>query len=127
MYKRGRKQAAVAAAQATGSFVDNVNKPEPPEDLTEAQAKIWRGIVEGEPASLIASATSRAMLADLCRHRAASDEMSRLLNSFDTALLEEPKAQRRWEWLTKMRRLETRFAIEVAHKLRLTNQSRWSP
>ena len=32
---------------------------------------------------------------------------------------------RRYEWLAKMHRMEAKAAMEMATKLRLTNQSRW--
>ena len=95
--------------------------------MPERQAKIWRDTVKGEPADFLSSATSRGLLQELCRHRAVADEMSELIDEFPSEALIEAKGMRRYEWLLKMRRIEAKAAMEMATKLRLTNQSRWQP
>ena len=66
------------------------------------------------------------MLQAYCRHRAIADEMSELIEAFDPAWLAEAKGQRRYEWLAKMGRVESKAALETARSLRLTNLSRWT-
>jgi hypothetical protein len=83
--------------------------------------------VKGEPAQLFGTGATRSMLQEYCRLRSRADEMSDLLDAFDPAWLAEAKGQRRYEWLSRMHRMESKAAIEMATKLRLTNQSRWQP
>ena len=83
--------------------------------------------MKGEPPQLFSTGATRSMLQEYCRLRARADEMSDLLDAFDTAWLAEAKGQRRYEWLSRMHRMESKAAIEMATKLRLTNQSRWQP
>ena len=56
-----------------------------------------------------------------------ADEMAEQIDEFDPTWLADPKGMRRYEWLAKMHRLEAKSAMEMATKLRLTNQSRWQP
>jgi len=124
MKQHGKKSAA-ALAVAVVNFA--VVKAEPPEGMPERQAQIWREIVRGQPAEFFNTSTTKAMLGDLCRHKATADEISDLIDKFDPAWLAEAKGMRRYEWLLKIRRVETKAALDLATKLRLTNQSRWQP
>jgi hypothetical protein len=131
MKQHGRKSAAsIAAAMAAPSVIAGgfgTAKAEPPEGMPERQAKIWRDVVRGEPAAFLRSATSQGLLQQYCRHTAIADEMAELLAEFPTEALIEAKGMHRYEWLAKMHRLESKAALEMATKLRLTNQSRWQP
>jgi hypothetical protein len=62
--KRGRKSKAdIEARVIEGRFG---KRPEPPEELTERQAEIWRETIASELAELISTAATRAILADYC-------------------------------------------------------------
>ena len=102
-------------------------RSEPPEGMPERQAKIWQAVVKGEPPAFINSGTSQGLLQEYCRHRAVVDEVSELIDEFPREALIEPKGMHRYEWLLKVRRVEAKAAMEIATKLRLTNQSRWQP
>jgi hypothetical protein len=124
MRQHGKKSAAAIVAQMAvvdGGFGSRV---EPPEDMPERQAAIWRETVKGEPADFFNTATLRGLLEEYCRHKAVADEMSELINEFDQAWLAEAKGMRRYEWLLKVRRVESKAAQEISTKLRLTNLSR---
>jgi hypothetical protein len=131
MKQHGRKSTAALAAQMgkpsviAGGF--SSAKAEPPEGMTKRQVEIWRETVKCEPAQLFSTGATRSMLQEYCRLRSRADEMSDLLDAFDPAWLGEAKGQRRYEWLSRMHRMESKAAIEMATKLRLTNQSRWQP
>ena len=102
-------------------------KAAPPEGMPERQAKIWQAVVKGEPPAFINSGTSQGLLQEYCRHRAVVDEVSELIDEFPREALVEAKGMHRYEWLLKVRRVEAKAAMEIATKLRLTNQSRWQP
>jgi hypothetical protein len=82
--------------------------PEPPPEMPEAQKKIWRDTIAGEPASFFNTAVTRSLLVDYCRHRHASDEFSALIDTFPPEVLEQPAGMRRYEWLLRMRQRETK-------------------
>jgi hypothetical protein len=131
MQQRGRKSAAALATSIAkpkvikGGF--GQPRPEPPEGMPEAQKKIWRDSIAGEPADFFATAATQALLTNYCRHLNAANEFSELIDDFPPEVLETAVGMRRLEWLMKMRQRETKAAMELATKLRLTNTQRWRP
>jgi hypothetical protein len=123
MATRGRKSAASVEVVAGGFG----KRPEPPADLTDDEAAIWRDTVSSEAADFFATAALRAMLADYCRHRASAEKVSVVINVFQADWLKNADGAKRYHGLLKMRDLETRAAADKATKLRLTNQSRYTP
>jgi hypothetical protein len=123
--KRGRASAAsLENVVIEGAFG---KRPESPEDLTNEEAEIWRDTVSSEPAEFFSTAALRAMLKDYCRHRAASEKISEVIGIFQVDWLKNAEGAKRYHGLLKMRDLETRAAADKATKLRLTNQSRYTP
>jgi hypothetical protein len=95
--------------------------------MPEPQKKIWRDSIAGEPADFFVTAATQALLTNYCRHLHAANEFSDLIDDFPPEVLETAMGMRRYEWLSRMRQRETKAAMELATKLRLTNQSRWQP
>ena len=125
MAPRGRKSAASAEVSVvTGNFG---KRPEPPVELSEDEAVIWRATVSSEAADFFGTAALRGMLSDYCRHRASADKVSEVINVFQAEWLKNADGAKRYHGLLKMRDLETRAAADKATKLRLTNQSRYTP
>lgn len=122
MRTRGRKSAADLAI-VKGNFGE---RPDPPADLTDAQAEIWRGIVASEAAAFFATAALRSLLAEYCRHRDTGEMLSGIINTFKPEWVKSGEGAKRYHSLLKMRDLESRAAIQAATKLRLTNQSRYT-
>jgi hypothetical protein len=122
MIQRGRKSLEdnLVVIQGSGGA-----KPEPPEDLNDRQKQIWRETTACEPADLINTAATRAMLVDYCRHREAGENVSKIIDSFKPEWIKNEDGAKRYHDLLKMRELETKAAVRVATKLRLTNQSRY--
>lgn len=123
MAPRGRKSAA-SIGVVTGNFG---KRPEPPAELSDDEAAIWRETVSSEAADFFGTAALRGMLADYCRHRASADKVSEVINIFQADWLKSADGAKRYHGLLKMRDLETRAAADKATKLRLTNQSRYTP
>lgn len=124
MAKRGPKSAAELALVSTTTFGE---RPKPPDDLTERQAEIWRETVDSEPVKLFCTAVLQGMLADYCRHREAAELVSGVISTFKADWLKSAEGAKRYKELLQMRDLETRAAVGIATKLRLTNQSRYTP
>jgi hypothetical protein len=102
-------------------------RPEPPTSLNEAQAKVWRETAASEALTFFDTAALRAMLVDYCRHTVTAEEMSALIDKYDLAQVMDDDTAKLLDRLTKMRDRETKAAADKATKLRLTNQSRYTP
>lgn len=124
MATRGRKSVAALSVVVAGNFG---GRPEPSSELTAEQAAIWRETVASEAAEFFATAALRSMLADYCRHRASAAVVSEIIDTFKPDWLKAAEGAKRYYGLLKMREAETRAAASLATKLRLTNQSRYTP
>lgn len=122
MRSRGRRSVADQAVIIAGTFG---KRPDPPEDLTPRQAEIWRATVASEHAAFFDTAALRALLTDYCRHREAGEKVSVVIDAFQAEWLKNSAGAKRFAGLLRMRELETRAAVTLATKLRLTNQSRY--
>lgn len=103
------------------------SRPDPLQELTAEQAAIWRETVASEAADFFGTAALRSMLADYCRHRASAAVVSEVIDTFKPEWLKAAEGAKRYYGLLKMREAETRAAASLATKLRLTNQSRYTP
>lgn len=122
MGERGRKSTAALSVVA-GTAIDG--RPRAPSDLTEFQQEVWERIVGSEPADFIRSAASQQLLKEYCRHVESAHRVSSMI-----ALIEKPNAAvdlDEYEKLLRMRDRETKALADKATKLRLTNQSRYTP
>lgn len=102
-------------------------RPESPDDLTEVQAQIWRDTVNSESVDFFRTDALRELLKDYCRHKATAGDLSRQIDQFPPETLLDPDVAKVFDRLTKMRDRETKAAGDKATKLRLTNQSRYTP
>lgn len=118
-----RKSGAALATKA--ERVDR--RPDPPGDLSETQARVWRETVATEPADFFRTSALREMLKNYCRHTATVVELDVQIRSLPTKATLHPEFGRVVERLLKMRERETKAAADKATKLRLTNQSRYTP
>lgn len=102
-------------------------RPDPPNELNEAQAKVWRETAASESVTFFDTAALQAMLKDYCRHTVTAAEMSELIDKYDLTMVMDDDTAKLLDRLTKMRDRETKAAADKATKLRLTNQSRYTP
>lgn len=124
MAKRGRVSAEESAVVIEGRFGA---RPEPPSELNERQAEIWRETAASESSDFFGTAALRTLLADYCRHREAAESISKIINEFKAEWLKSTEGAKRYHGLLRMRELETRASMACATKLRLTNQARYTP
>lgn len=99
----------------------------PPEDLTEAQSRLWRDIVETEPQDLFDSAARRHLLRCYCEHASFRADLQSLLNRVPVEKMLDRDLQAGVEQMLKTRDRETKALVSLATRLRLTNQSRYTP
>jgi hypothetical protein len=123
MAKRGRKSAAEMAI-ANLVKVTSTARVEPPYDIFDEQADLFRAIVDSLPADWF-STGSVPLLAQLCKHVVASRRVAELI-----AQAERTGPMLDIEMYDRLLRLQERQSAAVhrlATALRLTNQSRYTP
>ena len=117
MKKPGRKSAAELSVRPV---IQVVPREPAPDDLTDAEAKIWEEAVSTMAAGFF-TAADRTQLAAYCRHAASSKAISgwieKALANPETELGELDK-------LHAMRDRETRTALACSRSLRLTQLAR---
>lgn len=121
---RGRESAAAQVTVIAGGFD---RRPDAPDGLTDAQATIWRDTVASEAADFFNTDALRELLKDYCRHKVTGAELSRQIERYDASVMMEPDVAQVFDRITKMRDRESKAAADLATKLRLTNQSRYTP
>ena len=122
MQQRGRKSTAALSVVA-GTSIDGRPKPLP--SLTEEEQDVWFRTVDSEPADQFRTAALQQLLAEYCRHTVTAERFSRQVNRAtdegSNLSIEDV------EKLCRCRDRETKALADKATKLRLTNQSRYTP
>jgi hypothetical protein len=126
MRTRGRKK-SVDTTVVQGKFGTKIA---PVSGLSVRQKQIWNEIIADEPADFFATAATKRLLADYCRHVELAERLSKRIDELfefegDDNPLHGPKGVAFLENLTKVRDRELRAGNEKLTKLRLTNQSRY--
>ena len=117
------RKSAAALAVVGGTDIDG--RPGPPSDLTEFQADVWVRTVANESADTFKTAALQQLLKEYCRHVETAD---RLAKKVDRATEDGSNLPfQEVEALIRMRARETAALTDKATKLRLTNQSRYTP
>lgn len=95
-------------------------RPDPPEDLTDYAQNIWRDVVSTKPPEWFAS-DSFPLLRNYCEAAHQADRLIKDINKLDTTRCKEyAELNRCWIQTTKL-------VAELAVKMRLTQQSRYTP
>jgi hypothetical protein len=118
------RQSAASLSVIAGS-IDG--RPNTPDDLTDEQRVIWERTVATEGADTFKTSALQALLKDYCRHAAEAGRLAKVIEAFDTSWLADEEGLRRYDRLAAMRFRETKGAADMATKLRLTNQARYTP
>jgi hypothetical protein len=80
-----------------------------------------------EGADFFRTAALRSLLAEYCRHTDAASILATQIDACEPEWLTTDTGLKRYDLLLKMRDRETKAASDKATKLRLTNQSRYTP
>jgi hypothetical protein len=105
-------------------------RPEAPAELTGAEAEVWERTVAHEAADVFGTAALQQMLKDYCRHVVAAERLGKVIEGHmagEPAEGDEAISLKELDCLLKMRDRETKAIADKATKLRLTNQSRYTP
>lgn len=123
MAERGRKS---AASLAVASVVGLTQRPEAPDELTQAEAKVWKQVVDSKPADWFTPGDT-PLLADYCRHVVRQRLISKAINAQGKIAFADPESYKFYRDLLKDSEMETRAIKSLATALRLTQQSRYTP
>lgn len=121
--KHGRKSRD-DKAQAFDGGHDEV-RPSPPSDMNARQQELWRLIVNDEPVTHFATEATRQLLANFIFHLQQSEALKAAVSKEDLLHTEEGRAA--YQELTRHLYRHMTGAARLASKLRLTNQSRYTP
>jgi hypothetical protein len=119
MQQPGRKS---SAALSVVSSIDG--RPKAPADLTEFQQDVWDRTVANEAADVFRTAALQQLLKEYCRH---VETAHCLTQQVDRAMVATNLSMQELDTLLRMRDRETKALADKATKLRLTNQSRYTP
>ena len=122
MGKRGRKTAADLQVVSV-----EFERPRPPKVLNARQAEIWERTIIDESDGHFKTKALQDMLADYCRHREMAESFGTIINEFKPEWVKSTKGAQKLGSLLRMRDAEARAAADKATKLRMTNQSRYTP
>ena len=115
MHQRGRKSAA--ALSVVAGRIDAVQRPEPPAELTEEQAEIWRATVGALRPDWFPRET-HALLVQYCRHVTHARHIAGLLEATD---LRTDLA--RFDKLSAMHCRESGMLAMLSTRMRLSQQA----
>src|SRR5690554_3100423 len=114
---------SVAALSVVAGSIDG--RPRAPDELTEGQREIWDRTVANEAADTFRTAALQQLLKEYCRH---VETAARLSVQVDRATdIGSNMEMDELDKLLRMRDRETKALADKATKLRLTNQSRYTP
>jgi phage terminase small subunit len=100
-------------------------RQQPPSRLSAEAAEVWRGIVASKPHDWFTPDTCH-LLEALCVAIVAHRAIAKQLDAGNRKLAEDDSLGR-FDRLTRMHDRQVRVLTSIATKLRLTNQSRYTP
>ena len=120
--KRGPK----SAAELTVVTPIGAARPQPPDDLTETQAEVWRNVVDRLPAGWFPRET-HDLLAAYCRHVVTHRYISRMIDACETSTLSSDDALADFGKILGLRDREAKAMVAIGRSLRITKASQTRP
>jgi hypothetical protein len=124
MKSRGRKSGAELSTRPLSVLAER--RPNPPADLSEAEALVWRDVVGCQPGGWLSKAQV-PLLVGYCRHTVRAQLLAQQINGFQPEWLKADDGLQRFDRLLSMADREGRALNAFARSLRLTPQSRYGP
>jgi hypothetical protein len=118
---RGRKSAASLSVVR----VMPAERPAPPADLCPEAAEEWVAIVARMPPDFFMR-EMHALLAQFCRHTVTSRLIARLIDTVPSEALHDWAQLQRYGRLLAMQDRESKALANLATRMRITNQSRYT-
>lgn len=114
---QGRQSAAALSVRQ-----NEAAKPEPPGDMPVDQAVIWRRVAAGLPADWFGVETY-GMLVQYCRHEDRANTLAKAINRVEAQGEPTGKDKGRYMNLLHEELAQTKAMIELATKMRITQQA----
>lgn len=121
MENRGRK----SIAELSVVSVAPGSRPEPPADLTEAEATYWREVSATKPADWW-KADTHILLKAYCRAAVQHDQIAAAIGAISSRRLKTDKGWAKYERMRKLQATTSGELSSLATKMRLTQQSRYT-
>ena len=132
MGSRGRTSAAELSV-ISGNGIETIRRPDPPTDLTDDEAEVWRTVVNRLPADWFPAETL-PLLAQYARHTIASRRVASMIEQLDKEITEAitkgtPAGEavlgsaKMLDRLYKMQERESRCLSSLATKMRISQQT----
>ena len=102
-------------------------RPPPPDGLTDVQGRLWRSIVETEAADWFNSEARRHLLRLYVEHAGFRADLQALIDRTPVETFADPDGAKIFENMLRARDRETKTLVSLATRMRLTNQSRYTP
>jgi hypothetical protein len=118
MQQPGRK--STAALSVVAGSIDG--RPPAPDDLTAFQKEVWEKTAANEAADTFKTAALQQLLKEYCRHVDMAHWLEGQIQAARSGCELDDLNK-----LVRMRDCETKALADKATKLRLTNQSRYTP
>ena len=118
------RKSSAALSVVVGS-IDS--RPQAPDELTAEQQDIWTRTVSGEGLDIFKTPALQQLLMEYCRHVSSARLLTDKIDAFDSQWLDTDEGLDRYTRLVRTRDCETKALADKATKLRLTNQSRYTP
>lgn len=122
MAQRGKKSAAALSVVPAPTET----RPEPPAELTDEQAEVWRSVVATKDPNWFSDDTHK-LLVSYCKHASIAAALDREIDEFDPQWLRDAEGLDRYKTLTDMREKHTRALTALSRSMRLTHQSQYRP
>jgi hypothetical protein len=100
-------------------------RPDPPKELNKEQGDIWREVVASENADFFSTAALRGLLADYCRRRQTSERLTAVMERYDLDRIDDI-GWSEYRDLARLRDMEQKAVMQLATKMRITNQARYT-
>jgi hypothetical protein len=115
-----------SAASLSVVPVKPLGRIEPPTSLAGEELKLWRAVVDSKPADWFGE-DSAPLLTEYVRAVCHSDELDRVIKSMSLDDQEWVTNAKPYMDFMRIRDMEAKRAVSIATKLRLTQQSRYTP
>lgn len=115
-----------SAASLSVVPVQPMGRIEPPKGLTTEELTLWRAVVDSKPADWFGE-DSAPLLTEYVRAVCHSDELDRVIKSMSSDDQEWAANAKPYMDFMRIRDMEAKRAVSIATKLRMTQQSRYTP
>jgi hypothetical protein len=120
----GKISAAEASVRSVVPFtnLNHAHRPDPPEEMAEAEAKVWRTVVARMPPDWFPAET-HGVLTQYCEHVVNANSIADIKHKLQAKGLKTPKQWVAYRHILRDEMQQTRQIAALATRMRITQQS----